>query len=344
MPGHIYNLLSNPIYVGEIVHKGERYAGKHEAIIDRETWDGVQEQLSRNAVVRHRDSNAKALSLLAGVLFDEDGNRMVPSHASKAGRRYRYYVSKPATGKSPHADTRWRLPAPMVEQNVLDGICGLLRDRLRLTEALRLTGGRMKGKLAEASRLGNRILEAGPADQRAILLDVIKHIEIRRDRVSIILRTQTLRAMVSHGEPDNEEAKTETRGEEEFRLDLPVSFRRRGVEMKLVIADERKRLPAPDPKLIAAVAQGRHWFAQIRGGDAQSVRDLTERLGVNQGDVSRILPLGLLAPDIVEAILAGRQPTELTAARLKRVRDLPVSWAEQRRLLGFAGSAIHSPE
>ncbi len=106
--------------------------------------------------------------------------------------------------------------------------------------------------------------------------------------------------------------------------------------MKLVIIDERERPPAPDPHLIAAVAKGRHWFAQIRDGDAQSVRDLAERHGVNQGDVSRILPLGLLAPDIVEAILAGRQPIELTAKWLKRTRDLPVSWAEQRRILGFA--------
>ena len=71
-------------------------------------------------------------------------------------------------------------------------------------------------------------------------------------------------------------------------------------------------------------------------GQARSVRDLAERLGVNQGDVSRILPLGLLAPDIVEAILDGRQPVELTVTRLKRVRDLPISWAEQRRILGFS--------
>ena len=66
----------------------------------------------------------------------------------------------------------------------------------------------------------------------------------------------------------------------------------------------------------------------------QSTRSAQSKL-VNQGDVSRILPLGLLAPDIVEAILDGRQPVELTAARLKRVRDLPISWVEQRRLLDF---------
>ena len=106
--------------------------------------------------------------------------------------------------------------------------------------------------------------------------------------------------------------------------------------MKLILTDERERPPAPAPHLIAAVAQGRQWFAQIGGGDVQSIRDLAERNGVNQGDVSRIIPLGLLAPDIVEAILAGRQPIDLTAKRLKRVPDLPVSWAEQRRLLGFA--------
>ena len=48
-----------------------------------------------------------------------------------------------------------------------------------------------------------------------------------------------------------------------------------------------------------------------------------------------MIPFAFLAPDIVEAILGGRQPVELTAARLKRVRDLPVSWVEQRHLLDF---------
>ncbi len=193
----------------------------------------------------------------------------------------------------------------------------------------------MKGILSEASRLGNRIFEAGPAYQRSFLLDVVERIEMGHDRVSIILRTQTLRVMLSDGHLETEQANTETRGKDEYRLDLPVKFRRRGVEMKLVIADKRERPPAPDPHLIAAIAQGRQWFAQIRDGDVRSVRDLGDLHGVNQGDVSRILRLGLLAPDIVEAILSGRQPIELTAKRLKRIRNLPVSWAEQRLNLGF---------
>ncbi len=87
---------------------------------------------------------------------------------------------------------------------MLDGIRSFLCDRLRLTDALGLTGGRMKGKLAEASRLNNRILEAGPADQRTFLLDVVKRIEMRQNCVRIILRTRTLRAMLSPGDLENE--------------------------------------------------------------------------------------------------------------------------------------------
>ncbi len=118
-------------------------------------------------------------------------------------------------------------------------------------------------------------------------------------------------------------------------LDLPVSFRRRGVEMKLILTDDSIRSPSPDPRLIATIAQGRRWFAEIQGGRAYSLTELARRQGVDRTDIGRAISLGLLAPDIVEAIFDGRQPVELTAARLKRVRDLPVSWAEQRQVLGF---------
>jgi hypothetical protein len=57
---------------------------------------------------------------------------------------------------------------------------------------------------------------------------------------------------------------------------------------------------------------------------------------MDKGEVSRVLPLAFLAPDIAEAILDGRQPPELTASRLKRLRNLPLNWEQQRRYLGFA--------
>lgn len=91
--GNLYQMLSNPIYVGRIPHRGETYPGQHEAIIDESVWEAVQTQLSDNAVARRYGTNAKSPSLLKGLVYDEAGDLLSPTHAVKSGRRYRYYVS-----------------------------------------------------------------------------------------------------------------------------------------------------------------------------------------------------------------------------------------------------------
>src|SRR5882757_6511919 len=93
--GHIYHLLSNPIYIGEIAHKGQLYPGQHPALIDAETWTAVRDQLVTNATNHRRKADAAEPSLLAGLLTDARGERFTPSHAVKKGRRYRYYVHCP---------------------------------------------------------------------------------------------------------------------------------------------------------------------------------------------------------------------------------------------------------
>ena len=329
--GHLYKLLSNPVYIGEVDHKGIRYAGKHKAIMDRKTWDGVQELLASNAVVRRCRSNAKAPSLLAGLLVDEDGNRMRPTHANKAGRRYRYYISTALAEKSAAAVDGWRLPARAIEEVVLKGISNLLSNSARLMEVLSLSSPRLKVMLSGAASLADRILKAGPSEQREVLLEMVISIEVRQDRIRIILRKDRLREMIGEGQSH----KTQDQDKGEFQLNLPVSFRRRGVELKLVIANDRNPMLAPDPKLVAVAAQGHQWFDEIRQGKAGSIAELAQRCGVDRTDVGRMIPFAFLAPDIVEAILKGCHPVELTAARLRRVRDLPVSWAEQRHLLEF---------
>ncbi len=110
--------------------------------------------------------------------------------------------------------------------------------------------------------------------------------------------------------------------------------RRRGIETKILVNAPAAVQP-PDRKLIALVARSRHWIERLARGDAGTVREIARREGVDEGDVSRFLPLAFLAPDIVEAILAGRHPPDLTAERLKRLPVLPHDWNEQRRLLGF---------
>jgi DNA invertase Pin-like site-specific DNA recombinase len=330
--GHLYKLLSNPVYIGEVDHKSVRYAGEHNPIIDQETWDAVQEVLASNAVVRRCRSNAKAPSLLAGLLVDEDGNRMRPSHANKAGRRYRYYISTVLAEEYADAVDGWRLPARAIEEVVLKGISNFLRNGASLTEALNRAGSRLKVMLSRASSLADRILKAGPSGQREVLLELVTCIEVRQDRIRITLRTDRLCDMIGLGES----LKKQDQEKDEFQIDLPVSFRRRGVEMKLVIADDRNPMLAPDLKLISVIARGHAWFGELKNGEASSLGELVESLGVDQGDVSRLIPLAFLAPDIINAILEGSQPVELTATRLMRMTNLPASWAEQRQYLGFS--------
>jgi site-specific DNA recombinase len=92
--GALYLMLQNRIYRGEITHKGYAYPGDHKAIVDKALWDKVQAVLAENRVDRTTGADAKYPSLLAGLVFDDSGERLTPSHAVKQGTRYRYYVSK----------------------------------------------------------------------------------------------------------------------------------------------------------------------------------------------------------------------------------------------------------
>src|SRR5207244_5710545 len=84
--GHIYGLLSNAIYTGEIAHKGQLYPGQHPPLIDTETWTAVRDQLATNARDHRRKVHAAEPSLLAGVLVDARGDGLNPSPGVKEGR------------------------------------------------------------------------------------------------------------------------------------------------------------------------------------------------------------------------------------------------------------------
>ena len=131
--GQLYNILSNPLYIGKIRHKDEIYEGLQDAIIEQNLWEQVQDQLSANRLDRASRTNAKSRSLLVGKMFDENGQPLTPSHTSKRGKRYRYYVSMRLVDGRQNKGSSYRLPASEIEQAVADA---LRQDReLRLAWA-----------------------------------------------------------------------------------------------------------------------------------------------------------------------------------------------------------------
>jgi DNA invertase Pin-like site-specific DNA recombinase len=91
--GALYLILQNKLYRGEVMHKGKAYPGQHDAIVDLALWQNVQDRLAGNRNDRAIGVGAEEPSLLSGLIYDSDGNRMSPTHAVKKGKRYRYYVS-----------------------------------------------------------------------------------------------------------------------------------------------------------------------------------------------------------------------------------------------------------
>src|SRR5436305_727607 len=99
--GALYALLRNRIYLGEIRHRDQWYAGEHQAVLDRELWDKVQAQLALNITKRRHRLACESSSLLTGLVEDTEGNRFTPCFTVKNGRRYRYYVLRKSGKDSP---------------------------------------------------------------------------------------------------------------------------------------------------------------------------------------------------------------------------------------------------
>jgi site-specific DNA recombinase len=137
--GHIYKILSNPLYIGEIEHRGVRYPGQHPPLVDAATWEAVQAQLAANHHENRVRTNAKSKSLLAGLICDDAGNRLVSSHATKNGKRYRYYVTSDKTGRFVAAASvpRLWLPAATIDELVLAKLQSFLTDKTQLSTLLR---------------------------------------------------------------------------------------------------------------------------------------------------------------------------------------------------------------
>ncbi len=326
--GYIYKLLGNPLYVGCIAHKGEIHEGLHPAIIDQATWDAVQQKLISNRGRKRSIPTRKTEpSPLMGKLFDADGHPLTPSHAVKSGRRYRYYVSRHLVNGTVDENTTasgWRLPAREIERITADAITTLITNPARLAEAARDNG-------IAADRIGD-VLRHVSANQQT---ERPSHSQITTDSLNLAERivlgtdqiTITLDLSSMTGTPDTT-----------ISHSIPTCIRRRGVEMRLVLdGPDKGEAPAnPDPRLIRCVVQAHAWFDDLKQGRVATLSDIARSEGVSDRHTSQVLPLAFLAPDITEAILAGRQPPELTAEKLIKRIDLPLHWDDQRALLGFS--------
>ena len=126
-----------------------------------------------------------------------------------------------------------------------------------------------------------------------------------------------------------------------LRLTLEARFKRCGGEMRLLVPPDLpgQVRPNPVPSLLKVIARARQWYEWVIAGKVWGGRSIAQKTGFDERHVSQILECAFLAPDIVEAILDGRQPENLTWKKL--TRHMPIIWVEQRKRLGFAPRPTH---
>jgi site-specific DNA recombinase len=354
--GALYQMLQNRVYRGEIVHRGASYPGEHPAIVGEDLWLEVQHKLEANGVERQitRAATEQAY-LLAGVLFDAGGEPMTPTHAIKKGLRYRYYVSRRLiTGVRTERghETGQRLPAPQLERLIVERLRIFFTDSVTVTEALppqRRNAPSVKHALAAAADIVRAIAAGGEDQSFAILRRLIAQVQVHSDRIDIDLRaamvaqalltggggTNLSRDRGSEGDPEAPyPARAGDDGDRLLRLAISAQLKRAGKEMKFVI-DGADQGSTPDASLVRLLIRAHSLARRLAASPASNLEDVGAQEGMGAPYAARLMRLNFLAPDIVVAILNGRQPVNLTARKLMTDTRLPFVWPEQRVALGF---------
>jgi site-specific DNA recombinase len=327
--GALYAMLTNRIYLGEITHKGASYPGEQVAVVDQDLWYRVQDRLGQNRVTRRHHGNANDPSLLAGMIRDGQDRRMSPRHAGKASFRYRYYVSVDDAVGGKVGQPCARVSAGEIEAAVLEGFTSLLNDRAGIIDALHLGGGDV-AEIASACNRAGKLAAEIPSLTPSAVRDLLQSIglQIIVDG-STVAASALLAALNAHLRIVISVDQSDEQASERCAIPVARSLTRTGHEMRLAIAPRSAGAPTVrDGNLVALIAKAHRARETLLGEQQADDGDTRHR------HLIRLARLSYLAPDIIQAILEGRQPRTMTSRSLLRISEIPLNWNAQRIMLG----------
>ncbi len=318
--GSLFHLLKNRIYLGEMVHKGEASPGEHEAIIDEDLWERVQLRIAENTVDRKLRRNAKEASLLAGMICDGMGRKMSPSHTVRKGKRYRYYVTH--ASEIVDGTPAWRLPAHDIEKSVVGKLTAFLSDQRAIRKLVGTDdASRLAASITRCQRTAEQ-LQASTYHRRTRVPALIDQIDVGDSAIRIVLSHSGFSDFLG----------IEVDPQRLLPLSAPVARIRKGKEVKLIISDgtDAER----DETLVSLLREAMAIREEVLSASDRTVAEIAASSGRCRKRMTRLFRLSWIAPEIIDAILAGRQPQALTAKALLTA-DLPMDWSSHKAALGF---------
>ncbi|MBO7483696.1 MAG: recombinase family protein [Alphaproteobacteria bacterium] len=304
---NINYILRNPIYKGKVVHKGKIYDGLHKAIISDTQWTLVQYIKKRNRENRFNPVKIQKKHLLQRLV--ECGcchHAMVPTHTLKKNKKYEYYVSVRAVKEGYHQCALGSIPAGELERYVLHQIQNVIQSPKMIDEIARqikpimpqIGISEIVDFLKEPETFFNKL---PPAILREILEMLISKIIVYPDHVTIRLLPLGQEGLKLNKGKHLKISKTVDGLTE---LDEKICFVKRYGQLKILIPEEEK--VNIDTILLQSLIKAHTWQHKIDSG--MSPLQLSQKEGLDRSYMARIISLTRLAPDIIEAIIAGKQP------------------------------------
>jgi site-specific DNA recombinase len=301
--GALYYVLSNHFYIGEVKYKNEILPGEQPPIMDRLLFEAVRQkslaQWSHRTIVRNKSAH-----LLTGLLFDDSGHRMIPTHATNAGIRYRYYVSTPflhGEAKTASAGSVSRVPAIDVENIIIKS----LKEHL-------------------AANQGEAKTTAVNLEDRGALAQLIAGVVVHEDRLSVQLKT------------DSSDEVSDSAHDRSLIIpwQKPPSKRSRQILLPHNASRSKARPEQFErrARLVSAIARGRRWLDDVVSGRVTTIAQLCAREKCSVRQVNMTVSLAFLAPNLVKAAVEGRLPRGIG---IERLRDPPTEWSRQFEALGL---------
>jgi DNA invertase Pin-like site-specific DNA recombinase len=305
--GTRFYLLRNRFYVGEVKYKGEILPGEQPPIMARTLFDAVQQKLTDQWTARTSVRNAGD-HLLSGVLFDDAGHRMVPTHATKAGIRYRYYVSLPCLhgeAKTANVGKVARVPAADIEDVVVRSLNEHLKSRPGMPTLAKI--------------------------DRCAIAETIDRIDVHEDRLAIRLKSKQSQGTTELADEISDPADDRLLS---IPWQKPPSKRFRQILLPHGVSRKEVRPERPERRLrlVSAIARSRRWLDEIISGAATDVDQIAQREQCSVRHVNMTISLAFVAPTLVRAAVEGRLPRGIN---IERLRELPAEWNQQFEALGL---------
>jgi site-specific DNA recombinase len=300
--GTLFWLLGNHFYVGQVKYKNEILPGEQPAIMDRSLFDAVRQKAldhwTHRTIVRNKSDH-----LLTGLLFDDEGHRMIPTHATKAGVRYRYYVSTPflhGEAKTASAGSISRVPAAEIEDTVFK----LLKKHVAAQQ--------------DKSTGAMRVEDPGA------LSELVARIVVHEERLIVQLKSQNPHEA---SESPNDQSLTIPWHKPPFKRSREILLPHNALG-----SDVRPEQFERRARLVSAIARGRQWLDDVVSGRVTTVAQLCTREKCSVRHVNMSISLAFLAPNLVKAAVEGRLPRGIG---IERLRDPATEWSQQFEALGL---------